>query len=226
VTDDRQVDLVAAQDPLTTTTVGLAGRDHRLLRRIATQLQRDEVEVAGLAPDARELVLECADMGLSAAVCVVTTTAELENDAKTLRRRLPDTHLVAVLREMSGAAAMKALALGFTGVVREREASIALAPTVRAVCAGQVVAPRQTRGQVARHALTERERAVMRLLQQGLTNAEIAARLFLAESTVKGHISLAFSKLGVRSRKEALELELLPDDDEPDAGHVVRAGSF
>jgi DNA-binding NarL/FixJ family response regulator len=37
----------------------------------------------------------------------------------------------------------------------------------------------------------------------GMTNAEIAAKLFLAESTVKSHLSSAFAKLGVASRSEA-----------------------
>jgi hypothetical protein len=50
----------------------------------------------------------------------------------------------------------------------------------------------------------------------GLTNSEIAESLFLSESTVKSHLSSAFAKLGVRSRKEAAALVLDPDQG-PDA---------
>ena len=45
----------------------------------------------------------------------------------------------------------------------------------------------------------------------GLTNSEIAESLFLSESTVKSHLSSAFAKLGVRSRREAAALVLDPD---------------
>jgi DNA-binding NarL/FixJ family response regulator len=46
----------------------------------------------------------------------------------------------------------------------------------------------------------------------GLTNRQIAARLYLAESTVKTHVASAFAKLGVRSRKDAVAVLLDPDE--------------
>ena len=49
-------------------------------------------------------------------------------------------------------------------------------------------------------------------MTQGSTNQEIAARLYLTESTVKSHLATAFEKLGVRSRKEAAALLLDPGE--------------
>jgi pimeloyl-ACP methyl ester carboxylesterase/DNA-binding CsgD family transcriptional regulator len=53
-------------------------------------------------------------------------------------------------------------------------------------------------------ALSARERAVLALLTDGLSNAEIAARLSLSEKTVRNHVSNVFDKLGVWSRAQAI----------------------
>jgi DNA-binding CsgD family transcriptional regulator len=54
------------------------------------------------------------------------------------------------------------------------------------------------------HALSAREVEVMSLIADGQTNGEIAARLFLAEKTVKNHVRRIYSKLGVGSRPAAI----------------------
>jgi len=53
-------------------------------------------------------------------------------------------------------------------------------------------------------ALTEREREILKLLAQGLSNKLIAARLYLSVRTVEGHVANIYSRLGVHSRTEAM----------------------
>ena len=56
--------------------------------------------------------------------------------------------------------------------------------------------------------LTEREREVLGLLAEGLSNKAIAARLYLSVRTVDGHLSNLYARLGVRSRTEAMRLAI------------------
>ena len=74
------------------------------------------------------------------------------------------------------------------------------------VGSGQAVVPRALRASVQRPTLSHRERQVLTLVCEGLTNSQIAEQLFLSESTVKSHLSSAFAKIGVRSRREAAAL--------------------
>ncbi len=82
-----------------------------------------------------------------------------------------------------------------------------LAPTVTRRLIEQVVQRAAAPDAALRRAvdgLTERELEVLRLLARGLSNAEIAARLFLGEATVKTHVGRVLSKLGVRDRVQAV----------------------
>jgi DNA-binding NarL/FixJ family response regulator len=56
--------------------------------------------------------------------------------------------------------------------------------------------------------LSPREKQVLSMVVLGFTNREIANKLYLAESTIKSHLSSAFEKLGVRSRSDAVALIL------------------
>ena len=66
--------------------------------------------------------------------------------------------------------------------------------------------------------LSDRERQVLGLLSEGLTNREIGTRLFISEKTVRNHVSGVLRKLNLRHRTEAalfaapLKGELLPED--------------
>jgi DNA-binding NarL/FixJ family response regulator len=85
--------------------------------------------------------------------------------------------------------------------------------TIRNVAQGQIVFPRAVRqathgGQPAKRLsqLTRREYAVLDLLAAGLTNAQIAERLSVQESTVKFHLQNIFQKLSVANRTEAAQV--------------------
>jgi DNA-binding NarL/FixJ family response regulator len=125
-----------------------------------------------------------------------------------LRRCMPGAHLVAVMPDDSRRGVRRAVEAGADGVVFESDLETTLAPTVRAILAGQIAVPQARRREVDRPTLSAREKQVLTLVVAGKSNKAIAAELFLAESTVKCHLSSAFSKLGVRSRNEAADLVL------------------
>ena len=133
---------------------------------------------------------------------------ERDQQMRRLRKSLPNTHLIAVMPEDSRRGVRRALEAGADGVVFEGEVETALTWTVRAVLAGQTVVPAAGRHEVDRPTLSGREKQVLGMVVMGMSNKAIAGKLYLAESTVKCHLSSAFSKLGVRSRNEAADLIL------------------
>lgn len=105
----------------------------------------------------------------------------------------------------------RAMRAGADGIVLDGGLEDALVPTVRAVVVGQLAVPRVLRRRIAPRPLSYREKEILSFVVQGFTNRQIADRLFLAESTVKTHLSSAFHKLDARSRAEAAALVLDPD---------------
>jgi DNA-binding NarL/FixJ family response regulator len=127
-----------------------------------------------------------------------------------LRDILLDIRIVVVCDSASGRSTRHAVDGLIDGLVLVDDLEIALAPTVAAVLAGQTALPRDLRALLRKAALSFREKQILGLVVMGFTNSEIGSRLFLAESTVKSHLSSAFGKLGVRSRSEAAALILDP----------------
>jgi DNA-binding NarL/FixJ family response regulator len=144
--------------------------------------------------------------------CETVSAEELER-FKDLKREAPELLIVAVCECADRRALRRLLDDGIDGVVFADQLEGALAPTVAAVFAGQMVVPRDMRDSVERPSLSTRERQILAMVVMGLTNQEIGARMFLAESTVKSHLSSAYNKLGVRSRSEAVTVIM----DRPDS---------
>lgn len=127
-----------------------------------------------------------------------------------LKREAAELPIVAVCESTDRRSARRVLDAGVDGLVFSEDVGAALAPTVAAVLAGQTAVPRTLGAGVRGPALSVREKQVLAMVVMGFSNAEIASRLFVAESTVKSHLNAAFRKLGVRSRSEAASLILDP----------------
>jgi len=115
----------------------------------------------------------------------------------------------------------QALRAGASGFLLKDASARQLADGVRVVAAGEALlapsvtkrlitefsrladTPRLASAQAAYGDLTERETEVLVLIAQGLSNAEIAGRLVVAESTIKTHVSRILVKLGLRDRTQA-----------------------
>jgi DNA-binding NarL/FixJ family response regulator len=126
------------------------------------------------------------------------------------RGRFPDVPVVVLARSVESRELRGALAAGALGLILEADLEEVLEACLNAVRAGQVCVPHEHWRQVRPPALSTREKQILGLVVMGYMNSQIAARLFLAESTVKSHLHSAFSKLGVRSRNEAVSMILDP----------------
>ena len=129
-----------------------------------------------------------------------------------MRDRFADQRLVACVRDDDARSVRWAIVKGADGVVWDSEIDATLEITVRAVYLGLLVLPRDLRRQVQPPELTNREKQALSLVIMGLTNREIAHKLFLSESTIKSHLNSAFRKLGVGSRAEAARLIADPEE--------------
>jgi DNA-binding NarL/FixJ family response regulator len=182
--------------------------DELATRRIESLLESDGLRVAARVLDVEDLGHGDVPDPDVLVVAFGRGITERDHQMRRLRKSLPNTHLIAVMPEDSRRGVRRALEAGADGVVFESEIESALTLTVRAVLAGQTAVPAAGRHEVDRPTLSGREKQVLGMVVMGMSNKTIAAKLFLAESTVKCHLSSAFSKLGVRSRNEAADLIL------------------
>ncbi|MFE0633440.1 response regulator [Streptomyces sp. NPDC058864] len=156
---------------------------------LAAQLRPDVVLMDLRMPDGGgvDSIVRMTEAGLPSRV-IVLTTYETDRDILRAVEAGAAGYLLKDLPRAELADAVRAAARGET----------VLAPSVAARLVDQL------RARPERPRLSERETAVLRLVADGCTNAEIGRRLFIGESTVKTHLLRIFGKLGVDGRTAAV----------------------
>ncbi|MDW5329592.1 response regulator transcription factor, partial [Plantactinospora sp. KLBMP9567] len=195
--------------------------DHEVVRRgLAQLLQSDgDIEVVGESGSAQE---------------AARRIPALRPDVAILDARLPDGNGIDVCRDVRAIdstikgliltsyeddeALFAAIMAGAAGYVLKQIRGTDLVDAVRRVAAGQsLLDPAVTARVLERirsgveqprefQSLTEQERRILEYVAEGLTNREIAGRMFLAEKTVKNYVSSLLAKLGLERRTQAAVL--------------------
>jgi DNA-binding NarL/FixJ family response regulator len=187
--------------------VGLVADTHRRDWLVATLTKE------GFAPrsfDCVQTILDGNDFADPSAIVlwVEETIASVPALVEPLTERFSRSPLVVACESIQRWEVRAALAAGAAGLVVD---DASLGPCLNAVLASQICVPRGHWRQIDPPVLSTREKQILGLVVMGYMNSQIAQQLFLAESTVKSHLSSAFGKLGVRSRNEAVDLILNPD---------------
>jgi DNA-binding NarL/FixJ family response regulator len=151
---------------------------------------------------------------LPAAVVIWCLNGEdLASEVRSVRALVPGSAVLIFASAPNLQLARGALKAGARGLVHSRMSSEQILRAISVVIRGELVLPRE----LLHHWLDEqrppdlgvlstRQREILKLLTEGLSNAEIARCLFLSESTVKQHLRKAYKTLGVRNRREAAGL--------------------
>ena len=126
-----------------------------------------------------------------------------------VRAEVPTTRVLLLSAFADAQSLRAAVDRGADGYALKTDPPQATLRAIRDVADGRLVFPASVRRWLSGprgsdpDALTEREEAVLQLLAEGRTNAQIAAAVFLSENTVKFHLRNLFAKLGVSNRTEA-----------------------
>jgi DNA-binding NarL/FixJ family response regulator len=186
-------------------------------------LERDGIVVCAEASDAASAVE--AAIREHPDICLLETTIPGGGIAATeqIAREVPSTTVVMFAASSADDDLFDALRAGADGYLLKDINPLRLGVTLRAALRGEAALPRRLvarlieefRGRGGRRLrllsgsqveFTTREVDVLALMRQGLSTAEIAARLFITEATVRTHIAAVVHKLGVTDREAALEM--------------------
>jgi NarL family two-component system response regulator LiaR len=175
-----------------------------------------DMELVGEADNGREAVEMCPDRRPDVILMdMVMPGMDGAEATHQIRQRFPEIQIIALTSFQEKDLVERALQAGAIGYLLKNVDAKELAQAIRAAHAGRptlseeatevlIQATREKAGQG--HDLTGREREVLALMSQGLTNAEIAERLTVSESTVKFHVRGILSKLNAANRAEAVNL--------------------
>lgn len=127
-----------------------------------------------------------------------------------LRELAPACHILLLTAYNDGQTLHAAVASGADGLLLKTAPPDQALQAIRQVMAGQLIFPSAVRRWLATppppspfQSLSEREREVLSLVAQGLSNTEVAHRLFISENTVKFHLQSIYRSLNITNRTEA-----------------------
>ncbi|TDW94682.1 LuxR family two component transcriptional regulator [Kribbella pratensis] len=174
----------------------------------------DGVEVAGAAANGVEAV-DLVARGNVDVVLMDLRMPVLDGTQATARitADFPDVAVLVLTTYADDASIANALRAGARGYLTKDAGRAEIGAALRSTAAGHStfdpeVSKRLIAGLTptdqATDGLTARETEVLRLIAQGLSNPEIAGKLFISEATVKTHINNTFAKIGARHRAEAV----------------------
>jgi NarL family two-component system response regulator LiaR len=188
--------------------------DHSIVRRglSAYLAAQPGIVIAGEASNGEEALANAAAWRADVIVMDILMPGGIDGieTTKRLKKALPEAHIIVLSGYSDDARIIGALRAGAITYVEKDSEPEQLLAAVRGAAEGQAILDpslmqRVMQAQTMRHSdvLTEREAEVLKLLAEGLTNAEIAARLFVGEETVKTHVANILRKLGLAHRTQA-----------------------